>query len=116
MRPIVVLLLVLGACQAVPVGPASLQEVHPDYYSRTLKYHGGSTIRSDAVSQKKSNNGAVTVIAEEAPEGFAQETLARQLGRLQDELTKIRERIDWEQSSGAWRTAPGEMRGEGRRK
>ncbi len=107
-------LLLLSACQTAPVGPASLQLVAPDYYSRTLRYHGTGAVRGEAAPPppRKARDGAVTITApeEEAPEGFTQDTLSRHLARLQEELKRLRERIDWEQNSGAWRTNPGEVK------
>ena len=117
-RPLAILL-TLGACQAVPppVGPASLQIVPPNYYSRSLKFHGGSGVqRGDASQPRRSRDGAVTIIApfeaaSEAPEGGVGDSLIEQLARIQEELKKLRERIDWEQNSGAWRAIPSERQG-----
>ncbi len=109
-RPIATLLL-LSACQAAPpAGPASLQLISPDYYSRTLRYHGGSATRSQVAQPRKPRDGAVTVIApvEAAPADNAEDALIEQLGKIQEELKRLRERIDWQQNSGAWRTTPGE--------
>mgnify|MGYP001600199258 CR=1 FL=1 len=110
-RPAVVLLL-LSACQAEPpAGPASLQIVPPGYYSRSLRYHGGSAIRGEVAQPQKPRDGTITVIvpADAAPEHDVQDALIEQLARIQGELKRLRERIDWQQNSGAWRPAPGKL-------
>ncbi len=107
-------LLMLGACQAMPpAGPASLQIVHPDFYSRSPKYHGGAGVqRGDVGQSRKSRDGTVSIIspAEAAPElpTSSDDEINMRLERIQNDIKKLRERLDWEQNSGAWRPAPGE--------
>lgn len=104
-------MLMLGACQApIPVGPASLQIVHPDFYSRSLKYHGrGGVPRADVGQFRKSRDGTVSIISPE-PElpTSSDDEINMRLERIQNDIKKLRDRLDWEQNSGAWRTVPGE--------